>query len=196
MRQWNRITVVAPHLDDECWSGALLARELSTNPEVAVSILWLSSNQYRHVDDAEITAESVQSLDVLRGISGVNSAQVRGIRMHMQPYIFSAPAVRECLFRTLPMDGDLILVPASADYHQDHQCVHDEAKRVLRHRDVDVLGYMVPKNGAPTQTHEAVVSLCDLEIKQRMIDCYQSQMWRGRNNAGTEERYEAIQLRL
>ena len=187
--RWPTILVIAPHLDDECWSGALLAREQGA----ARHVLYLTSGPYRGqcgvpLDPYTIRIENAASLRVL----GLHTHH-----LHMAPYDLDAARVRQGIWEMVrDLKPDLVLCSCSVDCHQDHEVAHEETVRVLYRMDCDVLGYMVPGNGQPQTTHQADVTTEHLAQKQAMIDCYITQQWRGRVSAGAEERYEVIKWRI
>ena len=76
---------------------------------------------------------------------------------------------------------NLVLVPSSTDLHQDHQTIHNEAKRAFKY--VNMLGYELPWNNiVMTTTFFSGLSEEDVKQKVAAIACYKSQSHRNYYN--------------
>ena len=186
-----KILVIAPHLDDECWSAALLVRHLYMAD--TVSILSLSHAGYRHVSNDAIMSEHNASVDILR-----EHGKVKQITVCLEPYTMSdnSTELRQAIWNVIHDEKpDLVLVPAMYDCHPDHQAARTAGIAVAWKTEANIFGYLVPGNSTrQVQTQRAIVTHADMQVKQAMIDCYKSQRFRGQHEAGTEERFEIVRM--
>jgi N-acetylglucosamine malate deacetylase 1 len=71
----------------------------------------------------------------------------------------------------------IVLIPNSNDIHQDHQTIHNEAKRAFK--TTKMLGYELPWNNFTMTTNfHNVLSLKHIEKKIESVLCYKSQAHR------------------
>ncbi len=97
------------------------------------------------------------------------------------------PAARQEILETLVAIGrkerpDLVIVPSSADRHQDHATTHDEAFRAFKY--ASIWGYEVPHNNIDFRPTGFVALTEELLAKKlHVVSAYASQTFRGYGDA-------------
>jgi LmbE family N-acetylglucosaminyl deacetylase len=168
----ERTLVLAAHTDDEFGCAGLIARLVEQGAEV-------------HLAAFSWCEESVPpgfARDVLKDESTA-AAAVLGItpdRFHLFDYrVRHFPAHRQDILEQLvvmrqTIAPDLVLLPSSADIHQDHQVIADEGVRSFKH--ATILGYELPMNTISFR-HACFVPLEErhMDVKLAHAACYVSQ---------------------
>ena len=169
----KKVLVLAPHTDDgELGCGASIARFVSEGAEVyyaAFSTCEQSIPQGLPKDILEQEMrEAIQVLGISQEHLFVYGYPVRRLSYYRQEVLEDLTVLRNRL------QPDLVLLPSSADLHQDHQVLAAEGMRAFRK--ATVLGYEEPWNHITFSTQAFIrVEEEHLEAKLRALKCYQSQ---------------------
>lgn len=170
----KRILVLAPHTDDaELGCGGSIAKWVEAGVEVSVAAFSTAEASLPEGSVAgRLAAECHAALDSL-GIPDhrrhIYDFPVRELGYHRQE-------VLEILVQLgRDVQPEWILVPSSADLHQDHQVVYNEGLRAFKH--LTLLGYELPWNHI-TFSASAFVTLEErhLEAKWSALTHYDSQL--------------------
>ena len=162
------ILALSPHTDDaELGAGASLARFVEECHTVSVVAFSTGNDK---------TGALKSEFEAAMGALGVE---------HHGLFDFPARRFPECRQTILgqlvklydDLKPDLVLVPSTADRHQDHGVIMAEAIRAARYAPVSILGYSI------TCSHILPVELCyyvrleqrHLDAKLSAIGCYQTQ---------------------
>lgn len=174
---FNKVLVFSPHADDgELGAGATIARFAEEGREifyVAFSSAELSLPNELPKDTLKVEyAKAVEVLGVPAENRLILSYEVRSFPLHRQEILEEMVKLNE---RIRP---DLVLVPCSNDFHQDHQTIHIEALRAFK-KTSSIWGYEHPWNNL-TFTSDIFVVLKQehLEKKIASLKQYKSQDFR------------------
>ena len=173
--QSERTLVLAAHTDDEYGCAGLMSRLAEQGTEV-------------HLAAFSWCEESVPkgfARDVLKGEARA-AAAVLGVapeRFRLYDYrVRHFPANRQELLEELvvlrgTIQPDLVLLPSSSDFHQDHKVVSDEGVRAFKH--ATILGYELPMNTISFR-HACFVPLEEHHMDRKIAHaaCYVSQQHR------------------
>ena len=170
----KRILVLAPHTDDaELGCGGSIARWLEEGVEVFVAVFSTAekslpdgSKPNRLKDEC---CRALDSLGVPEDHRNIYDFPVRELGYHRQD-------VLEILVQLgRDIKPDWVIVPSTADLHQDHAVVAAEGLRAFKH--LTVLGYELPWNHLPVSA-SAFIKLEErhLDAKWQAMTFYESQL--------------------
>lgn len=165
------VLAVSPHPDDaEFGAGATMSRLTRAGNRVVSLALsdCRDEGETPGVEPAQLREEHAAACTVLGAESRVLDFPRRTLHLHRQRVLDELIRVRDDL------RPDLVLCPARADRHQDHEVVAAEAWRAFR--GTTTLGYVLPWN-CPTVSVSAwrAVSSADAHRKADAIRCFTSQ---------------------
>jgi N-acetylglucosamine malate deacetylase 1 len=157
------ILVLSPHTDDsDLAAGATISKFIDQGEDVMVIA-------FSDCDNPSCGMEFYDAQKIL----GVTQCKVLDFKRR----VFTENRQR-ILDHLLTYTPSLVLCPSSADCHQDHQVIHEEAIRAFKKS--KILGYNLPWNNTkPVNfncTHQ--VSRIDAAHKVEALACYESQAHR------------------
>lgn len=121
----------------------------------------------------QIIAEWKRSLSLLECKFELRDLPLRELQAHRQQILDNLIDLRDSY------EPDTVLIPASTDTHQDHEVIHNEAKRAFK--GCTILGYELPWNHYEFQNTGYVgLSKEEMDRKWQALQCYQSQVERER----------------
>lgn len=171
----ERAIVLAAHTDDEFGCAGLIARLVEAGTEVYLACFSGCEESVPEGFDPEVLRREVLvAIDVL-GIPperfSMYDFRVRHFQANRQEILEELVALRRRL------DPDLVLLPSSADIHQDHAVIANEGLRAFKHS--TILGYELPMNTISFQ-HACFVRLepRHIDVKLRHAAAYRSQQHR------------------
>ncbi|WP_028787879.1 PIG-L deacetylase family protein [Terrimonas ferruginea] len=169
----SRILVLAPHTDDgELGCGASIAHFISGGSEVFYAAFSLCENSLPEGWAPDTLKKECIAATAQLGIEEshvfFHNFPVRHFPQHRQDIL-------EILVKlNRELKPDLVFIPAADDVHQDHQVIHNEARRAFRQ--TGLLGYELPWNQSVIRSNFFVaVSESDLRRKAAALSCYESQ---------------------
>lgn len=170
----KRILVLAPHPDDgEFGCGATTVKYLADGFELHYAVF---SSCKRSIPEGLPSDTLEKELKVASSILGIHQLHlfdydVRYFSYHRQDILEDMVKLNSSL------QPWLVMVPASTDIHQDHQTIHNEAKRAFKHS--KMLGYELPWNNiVMTTTFFTVLTEEHIELKTKAVMTYKSQAFR------------------
>jgi N-acetylglucosamine malate deacetylase 1 len=168
------ILVLAPHPDDgEFGCGGTIAKYLADGFEVHYAVF---SSCKQSIPDGLPPDTLEKELRVASEILRIHQVHlfdydVRYFSYHRQEILEDMVKLRRAL------QPWLVLAPASTDIHQDHQTIHNEAKRAFKHS--NMLGYELPWNNiVMTTTFFTALTEEHMESKIKAVMSYKSQGFR------------------
>lgn len=175
LRHLNCALVVCPHTDDEFGCAGTIHRLV----EFGVTVHYLAFSRCEEsVPEGlprDILEEECIACTTKLGIPEENvlidSFRVRHFPRKRQEILERLVALRK------EINPDLVLIPSTADTHQDHAVVSQEGFRAFKHS--SILGYELPQN-LVTFSNTAFVHLTEkhLETKIEALSSYRSQEFR------------------
>lgn len=156
-----KILALSPHTDDiEFACGASINRWITEGVEVyAVSFTAASAQKKEFEESSKILG--VRNTTLLE-------YPVRRFQEHRQQILDEMVSLEK---RIQP---DLVLLPSSADTHQDHQVIREEGFRAFKRH--SLVGYEMPQNNLIFQTNMFVcVDEFDVSRKISALKAYKSQ---------------------
>lgn len=176
----SRALVLAAHTDDEFGCAGLVARLVETGTEVHFAVFSACEESVPEGWDRDVLKREVVDAVAVLGIPAE--------RFHLYDYrVRHFPANRQPILEHLvqlrrEIEPDLVLLPSSADIHQDHAVISAEGVRAFKH--ATILGYELPMNTISFR-HACFVRLepRHLDIKVRHAAAYVSQQDRPYMNA-------------
>jgi LmbE family N-acetylglucosaminyl deacetylase len=176
---FERVLVLSPHTDDaELAAGATIARLLENGSSVHVMVFSTASDALPPGSDPMTLRDEFQRAAGILGLSGKDSTvldyPVRRFPEHRQGIL------EELLEMRRDFHPDLVIAPGHSDIHQDHSTVRLEAARVFKHS--SLWGADFPWNdlAGARLVNFVRVEERHLEVKQRALAAYQSQVSLGR----------------
>jgi LmbE family N-acetylglucosaminyl deacetylase len=170
----KNILVLAPHTDDgEFGCGGLIDK------------LVKSGNRLTYVALSACEASTPEGFppgtlrnEVKQATARLNIADLRILDFEVRYFSYKRQEILEELVKiSRELRPSLVLTPASSDFHQDHQVVHNETIRAFKQ--ANILGYELPWNNIlmPT-TCFAPLDEEHLDAKTAAILEYKSQFFR------------------
>lgn len=170
----KNILVLAPHTDDgEFGCGGLIDKFIKSGNRV--TYLALSACEASTPDGfppGTLRQEVQKATSLLR----VNDLRI--LDFEVRYFSYKRQGILEELVKiNRELKPTLVLTPASSDFHQDHQVVHNETIRAFKH--ANILGYELPWNNIlmPT-TSFAPLEEENIDAKINAILEYKSQFFR------------------
>lgn len=168
------VLVLAPHTDDgEFGCGGTIAKLVEAGSEVHYAAFSTCRQSLPpHLPPDTLARECTNATARLGlGAPILFDYDVRYFSSHRQPILEDMVRL-QARFRP-----DLVFIPASTDLHQDHQTIHNEAKRAFKY--ANTLGFELPWNNI-TMTTTLFSKLEERHVlsKVRALLEYQSQLHR------------------
>lgn len=175
MEQADRtILVLAPHTDDgEFGCGGTLAKLIDEGYRVFYTAFSTASRSLPAHLDPDTLEREARKATALLGVHELilYNYDVRYFPEHRQPILEDMVKLKTRL------NPWLVFVPASTDLHQDHQTIHNEAKRAFKYS--NILGFEQPWNNiVMTTTFFARLETAHIEKKIDALMAYESQLFR------------------
>jgi LmbE family N-acetylglucosaminyl deacetylase len=172
------VLVLAPHTDDgEFGCGGTIAKLI----EDGAMVVYAAFSTCRRSLPAELPPDTLaREVEAATAVLGVHELRiydydVRYFSEHRQAILEDLVGLQRRL------KPDLIFIPASTDLHQDHQTIHNEAKRAFKH--TKTLGYEQPWNNITmTTTLFSRLEERHLALKVKALLEYRSQSRRAYHN--------------
>jgi N-acetylglucosamine malate deacetylase 1 len=142
------VLVLAPHTDDgEFGCGGTLARVIENRGKVFYAAFSTCQQSLPAESAPDTLARECRAATARLGIPEpiLFDYDVRHFSSHRQEILEDMVKLQA---RVKP---DLIFIPASTDLHQDHQTIHNEAKRAFKY--TRTLGYELPWNNITMTTN-------------------------------------------
>lgn len=169
----NEILYLAPHADDEVSGAGTLSKMIENGRNISLMVF-----SYAEISIPDgyppnvLHIELEKSMKIL-GISNLISKDfpTRRFPEYRQEILEDLVSLRKLI------NPDVVFVPSTYDIHQDHQTITQEAIRAF---DCTILGYEVPHKVMPSD-HLCYIKMTSrhLEKKMQVINCYESQDFRG-----------------
>jgi LmbE family N-acetylglucosaminyl deacetylase len=173
---FEKVLILAPHTDDgEFGCGGTMAKLISQGSELHYAALSSAEKSLPPgaAPDALIRElrAALATLDIPEERQHILNYPVRDFPRHRQAIL------DDLLVLKTKIRPDLVLLPSSADTHQDHQITYQEGFRAFK--DSTMLGYEIPWNNRTFDT-ECFVILDEDQVRAKVaaLMCYKSQMGR------------------
>lgn len=157
-----QILALSPHTDDvEFGCGGTIAKLVEQGHQVHITAF----------SDCRTSLPKDYPLDTLTKEAQASARihKVKNIRVldYEVRYFFNhrQAILEDMVEMNKEINPDLVFVPASSDIHQDHQTIHNEAKRAFKQ--CDMLGYELPWNNI-TFTTNFFISLKEKHINTKI----------------------------
>lgn len=168
---------LAPHTDDvELGCGATLARYSEEGVDVYAAAFYCGRSTEQQTETNTLQREYESAMNLL-GIKSQNLYRyhypARCFDRHRQEILESMRELKRCL------QADIVFVPSSYDFHQDHQVICREALRVWK--DTSIWGYELPWNHTVFHAQAfTVLQERHVQAKWEALQEYHSQFKLGR----------------
>lgn len=168
------ILVLAPHPDDgEFGCGATLAKYIEDGYRVHYAAFSSCRRSVPAHLPPDILQDELRAAAAILGVEKVHffDYDVRYFSYHRQEVL------EDMVKLSRELQPWLVFVPASTDVHQDHQTIHNEAKRAFKHS--NMLGYeLIWNNIVMTTTFFTALSEEHISQKVKAVMAYGSQAHR------------------
>ncbi|MGB0883275.1 MAG: PIG-L deacetylase family protein [Flavobacteriales bacterium] len=176
LSNFNTVLVLAPHTDDgELGCGGLINKLCELGKQVVYVAFSICEESVPDTYDSKILGEEVKEATTILGIKPENLL-IKNYKVRL--FSDSRQEILEDMVGfNKTYRPDLVLCPSSYDVHQDHQIIHNEAKRAFKR--TSIWAYDFIWNNFESKT-TAFVSLSE-EHTQAKIDslkAYKSQGFR------------------
>lgn len=170
---FDRVLVLAPHTDDgEFGCGGAISKWVDEGKEVYYIAFSSAEKSIPQTLPSNILKKEVQEATRILGIKSDNlilfDYPVREFPSHRQEIL------EEMIRLANELKPHLVLLPSTADTHQDHQTIAQEGFRAFKR--LSIIGYEMPYNNLSFTTNLFVI--LDEEHVNRKINalkCYKSQ---------------------
>lgn len=170
---FRKMLVLAPHTDDESLgAGGTIARMLEEGTEVHVLCF---SKCEKSVPKGFAKNVLEKEFRAATKALGVKERNARLLDFPVRDF----PALRQNILEEMvsarkSIEPDLVLLPSSADAHQDHKTVSTEGVRAFKHS--TILGYEMPWNNKSFAA-SAFIKLGEKHLSKKIsaVSCYVSQ---------------------
>jgi len=176
----EKVLVLAPHTDDgEFGCGGTISKLLRQECEVFYVAFSSAEKSIPDGFDSNILIKEVKEATLSLGI---NPSNVIILNYEVREFPkFRQSILEEMVRLNKEIQPALVLLPSSADTHQDHKTILEEGFRAFKK--ATMLGYEIPWNNLIFQTSCFVyLEDEDLEKKIRALKCYRSQAQRSYAN--------------
>lgn len=173
MMDAQTILILAPHTDDgELGCGGTIARFIAAGKQVYYAAFSLCAKSL----PAGLPADTLSNeCKTATGILGIPASHLILLDFEVREFPAQRQAILEEMVRlNKQIKPDLVFIPSASDIHQDHQVIHQEAKRAFKH--CSIAGYELPWNNQ--QFHTSVFIKLDashLAKKVEALKAYHSQ---------------------
>ena len=147
MAEAHTVLILAPHTDDgEFGCGGVVAKLI----EGGAMVVYAAFSTCRHSLPPDLPPDTLaREVEAATAVLGIHELRVfdydvRYFSEHRQAILEDLVGLQRRL------KPDLVFIPASTDLHQDHQTIHNEAKRAFKH--TRTLGYEQPWNNITMTT--------------------------------------------
>jgi len=181
------ILALGPHPDDiELGCGGSLARFEEGGSNIHIRVF---SECSKSIPAGFVTADLVRECQEAATVLGASSCEVLKLPVRELPTHRQA-VLEEMVKLNRLLQPDLVLVPSSGDFHQDHQVVYAEAVRAFR--TCTVLGYEVAWSNRGHQP-TLFIKLTDEQVNKKVeaLRCYRTQVVAGRAYFKNDEMFRA-----
>lgn len=170
---FSRILVLSPHTDDgEFGCGGSLSKWLDEGKEVHYVAFSSAEKSVPKKLPSNILKKEVKDATKILGIPHSNllllNYPVRDFPVHRQEILEDMVQLENRL------EPEIVLLPSTADTHQDHQVIAQEGFRAFKKN--SIIGYEIPWNNL-TFTTNLLISLSEKQIERKIeaLRCYESQ---------------------
>ena len=171
----RRCLVLCAHTDDEFGCAGTIARLVDADTEVRYLALSTCEKSVPEGFPRDVLSRECREATARLGIPPEH--------VELGPFeVREFPRDRQAILERLveirrEFAPDLVLLPSSTDWHQDHATAHREGVRAFKH--ATLLGYELPQNEAAFRA-AAFVALeeAHLEAKVHAMSAYESQGFR------------------
>jgi LmbE family N-acetylglucosaminyl deacetylase len=171
----KKLLVLGPHPDDgEFSSGGTIAKMLEHGVEVHYAVFSMCEKSVPKGYEPDAIKNEL-----------IAAAKFMGIEQNLIMYNYEVrcfPEHRQSILEDLValdrrLKPDLVLLPSSADVHQDHKTIHEEGVRAFKN--TRILGYEMPWNNFTFHSN-MYVALEERHIQKKIewIDKYETQKFR------------------
>ncbi len=172
----RKILVLAPHTDDgELGCGGSIAKFCAEKREVYYAAFSLCKKSLPAGLPADTLEKECKAATSLLGIEPgkllLYDFEVRTFDRQRQEILETLVSLNK------QISPDLVLIPSASDMHQDHQAIHQEAKRAFKNS--SLLGYELPWNQTQFRA-QLFITLNKEEIGKKInaLNAYTSQSHR------------------
>jgi LmbE family N-acetylglucosaminyl deacetylase len=175
----HTVLILAPHTDDaELGCGGTVARLVEEGVAVWVAVFSSAEESLPPgVAPGALLDEfhrAMSALAVPESRRRVFDYKVRRLSEHRQSVLDALIQLRTAI------RPDMVLMPSGSDLHQDHQVIHNEARRAFK--EVTLWGYELPWNHSTFSTQAFVrLEQRHLDLKWRALENYVTQIRMGRS---------------
>lgn len=150
-----KVLILSPHPDDMEYNmgGTVVkmkANSWQVNQMIFSDCIKLCGRQF--IDGAHLSAKQLDVNTVYRGFPN-------------QEFMSYRSQIREEMYDLLGFGYDIVFMPCRQDWHQDHQVVTEEARRIFR-KNTTILGYI--KNEIFDRHHDLRVDLTEEQVETRL----------------------------
>lgn len=175
--KYNNVLVLAPHTDDgELGAGGIISRLIAEGSNVFYVAFSACEESVPQGFEKDILRKEVV---LATSKLGILSENVRVLDFSVRHFSYARQEILETLisFRK-ERDYDLVLLPSTRDFHQDHKTICEEGIRAFKN--TNIWGYELNWNHLSTDnTGFVTLSIKDLDAKISSIKEYRSQYGRG-----------------
>jgi len=182
MNDIKRVLVLAPHTDDgEFGCGGSIARFIQEGKEIYYAAFSTAEESVPDPWPKDILKSEVKEATKRLGIPQDNliifDFKVRELGYHRQEILEELVKIKKNIC------PDLVFLPSSNDFHQDHTTVSKEGIRAFK--TTTILGYEIPWNNISFQAESFIIlSEENISTKLNTLDAYNSQ--KGKSYANEE----------
>lgn len=173
---FSRILILAPHTDDgEFGCGGSISKWVDEGEEVYYVAFSSAEKSVPTGMPKDILKKEVQEATKVLGIPSDNLSlfdyPVREFPAHRQQIL------DDMIQLANELKPELVLLPSTADTHQDHQTISQEGFRAFKK--ISMIGYEMPYNNLSFTTN-LFVTLEERHVNQKIevLKCYKSQFGR------------------
>ncbi len=170
---FSKILVLSPHTDDgEFGCGGSISKWLDEGKEVHYVAFSSAEKSVPKGFPSDILKKEVKDATKILGIPPNNllvfNYPVRDFLAHRQEILENMVELENTV------KPEIVLLPSTADTHQDHQVVSQEGFRAFKKN--SIIGYEIPWNNLSFTTN-LLVSLNEKQMKRKIeaLKCYKSQ---------------------
>ena len=176
MEKIKKILVLSPHTDDAEFScGASIDRFIKEGKQVHYANF---SPCYKSIPkgfEKDTLKKEMRKAALTLGVSSQHLTEFEYPVRHFPKY--RQEILEDMILLKKKINPDLVLLPNSFDFHQDHETIRKEGLRAFKN--TCVLGYEFPWNNIETKINFIIsISQENFNVKMEAIACYNSQSFR------------------